>query len=61
MPFIITACDPGYYGVGLNCTMCEGNKIKSADGDAPDCDVDPPCEGATFPNDGHTACCKYRG
>ena len=55
-------CNAGYYGSANDtCTKCSGNEIKSAQGDAPDCSADSPCDGVSDdPNVEYTACGKLQ-
>ena len=53
-------CSAGYFKNGGSCSLCTGNKIKTAAGVATNCDADTPCDGSTnVPNSGHTACGLY--
>ena len=54
---IVSVCNAGHFGSGFSCTICPGNTIKPASGDAANCDAAEPCDGTTtVPNAGHTAC-----
>ena len=59
---VFTECNAGYYGSGNDtCTKCSGNEIKPSQGDAPDCNADPPCDGVSNdPNAEHTACGRFQ-
>ena len=54
---IVSVCNAGHFGSGFLCTICPGNTIRSASGNAANCDADPECDGTTtIPNPEHTAC-----
>ena len=53
--YCFVECNAGYYGNGTSCTACTGVRIKSSQGDAPDCNTE--CDPAkSQPNPGHTEC-----
>ena len=55
--FSITVCNAGFYRKRSNCVLCPEKSIKSAPGDATECDTT--CDGESYvPNDAHTACGK---
>ena len=50
-------CNTGYYKSGSSCVLCPEYTIKTAIGNAEDCDADAPCDGvAMVPNENHTDC-----
>ena len=55
--YSILVCKAGYYKNGYSCSLCSGNDIKSAPGNATNCSADQLCDSVSSePNTQHTAC-----
>ena len=44
----VSICNSGHYGNETSCTICPGNTIKSAPGDAANCSAETPCDETTL-------------